>query len=874
MVKQDTPRRTLSRSSKRNSQISSLKDLTLLDRTKSESKADAAPGALPVFPPDGEVGWRGFPDRVYVLAAAIFQNTHVVKSAAHRLISFGKKTSGPMPEAKDNVTQRCAYELAFNALKYQELLEDIMIDSCFYLSQPMPDDLMSLVAVMLYDFQDRKFLPRECPANQREEPKAEVREVEKCLLKFKTKLAASLARCRIKHDLLTIDCILPDSVRRRQEKAGSQPLYAWVNTLKTSLSEVLDALKREGFAQVKSPGQLDGQTFCQDPHCQDLLAFPPQQKAGPHRTKLLGQHKLIAQDKSCCVGPWLAGGLLAAEGDVLMAGAPSVLTVAHVAAVVALGPRGPGLSSSSSSGSISSSGPCRVYVCGGDLQPGHREELQESLNNMGCRNVKVLPEAFQALDVSDLRVQRTQLILLTPQCSVSAVCNPVGYLLQENGDTELLQDLSQGSIGQAKIDALVARQSKDLKHALRFPRVQSVVYCTCSVYPEENEELVSRVLAAGQEDQDRPPFRPNSAVLPQQMCVGEVEERQERGSGYFKLEPSEESNGCFIAVLTREVEPEATETAQEVLARAAAKGLLDGLQTERPPKKERRARQPHPQHPHHYQGRSSHPHPHPRPHGSVSSQSRVSDFLGRQTKASHSAPAVGSYGSKSALASGGKIKLPSQQRQPKSVPASRGSSVPTVSSSLRKPMGRTTSTAASSNSSFNSSSNSFSKISSNSSSKISSNNSFNISSKFSSNSSSKISSNTSFNISSKISSNSSSKISSTTNTSTFTFLPGHLLALPPPPAPPAPPSSTAPPKGRQEVLRPMALLLPPAIFPGCPPALHQLPSRKSRTPPPPAPPRSNPPLSLLQWKSSHPSIPASRSSGSIQGMYIHPRPWL
>ena len=49
-------------------------------------------------------------------------------------------------------------------------------------------------------------------------------------------MAASLARCRIKHDLLTIDCMLPDSVRKKQEKAGSQPLYAWVNTLKTRCS--------------------------------------------------------------------------------------------------------------------------------------------------------------------------------------------------------------------------------------------------------------------------------------------------------------------------------------------------------------------------------------------------------------------------------------------------------------------------------------------------------------------------------------------------------------------------------------------------------------------------------------------------------------
>ncbi|KAL2077353.1 hypothetical protein ACEWY4_026857 [Coilia grayii] len=501
MVKQDAPRRSSSRASKRTSQISSLKDLTLLDRTKSDTKADNALGSL--LGRDGSQ--RGFPDRVYLLAAAIFQKSHAEKPPHHRLVSFGKKTGGLMPEARDNATQRCAYDLAFNALKYQELLEDILIDSCFYLSQPMPDDLMSLVAVMLYDFQDRKFLPREWPANEREKQKPEVRQVEQYLLKFKTKLAASLARCRIKQDLLTIDCMLPDSVRKKQERASSQPLYAWVNTLKTSLVEVQDLLKREGFTQVKSPRQLEGQTFCQDAHCQDLLVFPSQQKAELYQTKLLSQYKLVLQDKSCCMGPWLAGSVLVGqEGDILMARTPSVATVAHVASIAAGGPRGPGLSGGGPSGTGVS--PCRVYVCAGDLHTCQRAELQESLSNLGCRNVKLLPEAFQALDVNDSHLQKTQLILLMPQCSLSAVCNPVHYLLQENGDTELLQDLSQGSIAQDKLAALVARQDKDLKHALRFPRVQSVVYCTCSLYPEENEELVSRVLATGQEDQDKPPF--------------------------------------------------------------------------------------------------------------------------------------------------------------------------------------------------------------------------------------------------------------------------------------------------------------------------------------------------------------------------------
>lgn len=55
--------------------------------------------------------------------------------------------------------------------------------------------------------------------------------------RFKTKLAASLARCRIKHDLLSIECILPESLKAKQERSSSLPLYAWVNALKGRSAE-------------------------------------------------------------------------------------------------------------------------------------------------------------------------------------------------------------------------------------------------------------------------------------------------------------------------------------------------------------------------------------------------------------------------------------------------------------------------------------------------------------------------------------------------------------------------------------------------------------------------------------------------------------
>ncbi|XP_034545856.1 putative methyltransferase NSUN7 [Notolabrus celidotus] len=520
-------------------------------------------------------GQLGFPDRVYLLASIIFQNHHLEKPPAQRLVNYGKERGLPVPAVKDEETQRTAYELAFNTLKYQELLEDIMIDSCLFLSQQMPDDQMSLVAVMLYDFQDRKFLPSECQV--KDELIQEVRDVEKYLLRSKTKLAASLARCRIKHDLVSIERILPESVKKKQERSSNLPLYAWVNTQKSSLNEVQSVLKTAGFSQVESIGQLEGRTFCQDPHCGDVLVFPAQLRAQLYSTELLSNHKLIIQDKSCSLGPNAVCSLLTEEGDVLMVGCFSSLTVSHTASLII----------NKHQANCSVQGPT-VYVCVSDRTNAQREELHQAVTAMGCKNVKLIPEDFHSVDGGDKRLQKVRIILLTPKCSVSAVSNPVDFILQENGDTDLLQDLSQDSIAQSKLEALVAQQRKDIDHSLKFPKVSAVIYSTCSSYPDENEVVVNRALeqAKACSEQEGEPRQATFRISPSPFSNLDHAEALQETNPFLMLEPSAHSNGCFLAVLSKEPEPVVKEAPQEVLRRANAKGILDRIGLKQPTRKE------------------------------------------------------------------------------------------------------------------------------------------------------------------------------------------------------------------------------------------------------------------------------------------------
>ncbi|XP_029703253.1 putative methyltransferase NSUN7 [Takifugu rubripes] len=503
-----------------------------------------------------------FPDRIYLLASVIFQNLHPEKPAMRKLVNYGNKRRLPLPEVKFE-ERPSSYELAFNTLKYQDFLEGMIINS-FGVAPPISNDDMSLFVVMLYDLQSRKFLPRQHQENEETIP--DVTLVERVILGFKTKLAASLARHRIKHQLLSVESFLPETVKLKQERSLRLPIYAWVNALKSSPEEIQRVLRSAGFCQVKSIRQLVDRTFCWDHHCRDVLVFPALCRSQLYSTGLLSDCKLVIQDKSCSLGPQAVFSLLPDDADVLLVGHFSGLTLSHTAALIAQKDLPYGAQQPT------------VYACVSDHTEAQRAELQQTMTAMGCKNVTLIPEDFQSLGANDKRLQRLLVIFLTPECSLSAVSNPVELILQENRDLHLLQDLSQGSISPKKLATLVVEQRKAVDHALKFPKVSAVVYSTHSSHAEENEEVVKGALQRFQASFGET-GEPELARLrsPSPFSIFKEDEGLEKKDSFFMLEPSEESNGCFLAVLNREPKPVVKETPREVILRAYTTGLLDGI---------------------------------------------------------------------------------------------------------------------------------------------------------------------------------------------------------------------------------------------------------------------------------------------------------
>ncbi|XP_043917425.1 putative methyltransferase NSUN7 [Protopterus annectens] len=604
---------------------------------------------------------NGYPDFIYLNAATVFQALHVEKPPDRRLITYRANASSAqdmpsVPEFRNNKLQLLCYELAFSALKYQEILEDILIDCCFFLSQLISDDMTSLVAVMLYDFQNRKFQDRSTSAE--EEVILAVREVENCLYSFKTKLAASLARCRIKNDALSVEYILPEAVRKQKERASSLPLHAWVNTLKISLGEVCSYLKQEEFSEISSfLGDSTKYTFYKDKQCPDALIFPACVKEQISELKLFAERKLIIQDRSYSLAVHSVKALVNLDDDILITNAGSGLTIAHMS-------------------SLTSQNLCRIFVCGISSE-SQEKELQDLFREMDCKNVKLLSENFESSDPTDRLFNKVKVILLLPQCSASGISSPVEFLLNEYGDPTLLQDLSRGFLAEDKLNVLVNQQLRELIHAQKFEKVQGIVYCTCSVYKEENEGVVNKALEYSAEGSMQLPYSLNPPVLP----LFSMSEIKSSADGFFKVEPSDKSNGYFLAVLTRERDISGTVSVKDVLARAAAKGLLEGAEVTKTQKKEKRKK-------------SKPPCLKKNISAAVKSQAKITEFLNRELNlntniCNSDAPTVTSSGQdvinnykKQTTASGLKKKLP----KPKAilaVPNSLKRNVASMSSSDR-----------------------------------------------------------------------------------------------------------------------------------------------------------------------------------------------
>ncbi|XP_047693463.1 28S rRNA (cytosine-C(5))-methyltransferase isoform X3 [Prionailurus viverrinus] len=117
-----------------------------------------------------------------------------------------------------------------------------------------------------------------------------------------------------------------------------------------------------------------------------------------------------------------------------------------------------------------------------DLDAGRLASMATLLARAGVSCCELAEEDFLAIPPSDQRYRQVQYILLDPSCSGSGMA------------TRQLEEPGAGTPSKARLQALAGFQRRALCHALTFPSLQRLVYSTCSLCQEENEDVVRDAL--------------------------------------------------------------------------------------------------------------------------------------------------------------------------------------------------------------------------------------------------------------------------------------------------------------------------------------------------------------------------------------------
>ncbi|MCI4388198.1 hypothetical protein PGIGA_G00082740 [Pangasianodon gigas] len=305
------------------------------------------------------------------------------------------------------------------------------------------------------------------------------------MLKHRSRLQAALARIKVKQKVSRNQDLLPPSAQHNN--GVNIPRYVRVNTLEDLCS-------------------LSGKTFMSDLHLQDLLVFSAKMDFHDHYLYKAGH--IILQDKASCLPAYLLDPPVG--GHVIDACAAPGNKTSHLAAI------------------MKNKGKLFAF----DLDTKRLSTMSTLLLRAGVTCHQLANEDFLKVDPLSPAYRDVTHILLDPSCSGSGmVC------LHDGGSEEQEQDPE-------RLKALAAFQLRCLNHALKFPKLQHLVYSTCSIHPQENEEVVSACL------EKNPDFR----------LIHLLPEWPERGRDPLKqcLRASTTktfTHGFFVAMLERQATP-------------------------------------------------------------------------------------------------------------------------------------------------------------------------------------------------------------------------------------------------------------------------------------------------------------------------------
>ncbi|GAA5902207.1 rRNA (cytosine-C5-)-methyltransferase RCM1 [Sporobolomyces salmoneus] len=322
-----------------------------------------------------------------------------------------------------------------------------------------------------------------------------------------------------------------------------------VNTLKWTVETAVEWLEKGGWGmfeevdEMLAAAQSQPRVFALDAHIEPLLAFPSSLVLTTLSAYQDG--RLIAQDKASCMPAWvLLAPILAdledaaergeSEEEKEKKGKKNLLKVLDATAA-------PGNKTTMAAAMLGNEG--KVIAC--ERDQGRFKVLKDMCKKADATNVQPMNVDFLSLNPEDPKFKNVTHILVDPSCSGSGIPSRLDHLVPSVPDAENL----------LRVKALSNFQLAILSHALRFSGAKRVVYSTCSIWEQEDEGVVMRILGKKELRQMGWRLESRDQVLPTWERRGRVEAcggDQNIANSVARALPEDGTNGFFVACFVKE----------------------------------------------------------------------------------------------------------------------------------------------------------------------------------------------------------------------------------------------------------------------------------------------------------------------------------
>lgn len=299
-------------------------------------------------------------------------------------------------------------------------------------------------------------------------------------------------------------------------RVWSHPRWVRINTIKTSLNEQIQTTF-EDYNAVDSLEQLshrqlnpNGRVICVDKHVPNLVAVPSSIDLSKDPAYLNGL--IILQDKASCFPAYLLDPR-PEDGDIIDACAAPGNKTTHLAALLHNHKQAP---------------TTEIYACERELT--RAMTLQDMVQRAGADNHVNIQKGHDFLRIDPHKAPWSLVgaVLLDPSCSGSGIVgrdevhrvvlpsmdtsetpkqsskkrkrkaaklpSPSVGNPQETLEEVPLQEVKLSQELSTRLQALSSFQLRLLLHAFEFPSAHKITYSTCSIFAEENEEVVFKAL--------------------------------------------------------------------------------------------------------------------------------------------------------------------------------------------------------------------------------------------------------------------------------------------------------------------------------------------------------------------------------------------